>query len=93
MNNEVIITCALTGSGDSALKSDTVPITPEEIAAAVHVRDPQTRLFSRNIDRYKKTARLIRASGVDVILNITAVMGADFVPDVTNPAVAAPEPT
>ena len=94
MNNEVIITCALTGSGDSANKSDKVPVTPQEIAADavraakagaaivhVHVRNPETRRFSRDVALYKETAKLIRESGTDVILNITAGMGADFVPD------------
>ena len=97
MNNEVFITCALTGSGDSATKSDKVPVTPQEIAADavkaakagaavvhVHVRNPETKSFSRDVDLYKETAKLIRDSGVDVILNITAGMGADFVPDPNN---------
>ena len=103
MNNEVIITCCLTGSGDSALKSDKVPVTPEEIAASavkaaqagatvahVHVRNPQTKQWSRDVELYKETARLIRECGVDMVLNITAGMGADFVPDPENPMVGGP---
>ena len=103
MNNEVIITCAITGSGDSATKSEYVPVTPEEIAADavraskagaavihVHVRDPKTKQFSRDIELYKETARLIRESGEDIILNITAGMGADFIPDKDNPNVGGP---
>lgn len=98
MNREVIITCAVTGSGDSAHKSPHVPVTPEEIAAScvkaakagaavvhVHVRDPETRSFSRDIDLYVETSKLIRESGVDMILNLTAGMGADFVPDEKEP--------
>ncbi len=51
----VFITCAVTGSGDTAAKSEHVPVTPQQIAesaidaakagAAVvhcHVRDPET---------------------------------------------------
>ena len=34
MNWDVFITCAVTGSGDSAGKSDKVPVTPKEIAAS-----------------------------------------------------------
>jgi len=34
MNWEVFITCAVTGSGDTASKSDHVPITPEQVAGA-----------------------------------------------------------
>lgn len=103
MNNEVIITCCLTGSGDSALKSDKVPVTPEEIAASavkaaqagatvahVHVRNPQTKQWSRDVELYKETARLIRECGVDMVLNITAGMGADFIPDTENPMVGGP---
>lgn len=103
MNNEVIITCCLTGSGDSALKSDKVPVTPEEIAASavkaaqagatvahVHVRNPQTKQWSRDVELYKETARLIRECGVDMVLNITAGMGADFIPDPENPMVGGP---
>ena len=103
MNNEVIITCCLTGSGDSALKSDKVPVTPEEIAASavkaaqagatvahVHVRNPETKQWSRDVELYKETAKLIRECGVDMVLNITAGMGADFIPDPENPMVGGP---
>lgn len=103
MNQEVIITCAVTGSGDSALKSDFVPVTPQQIADSaikackagaavvhVHVRNPETKLWSRDHALYEETAKLIRDADVDVILNITAGMGADFVPDEKNPAVGGP---
>ncbi|MCT4619954.1 MAG: 3-keto-5-aminohexanoate cleavage protein [Marinisporobacter sp.] len=103
MNNEVIITCAVTGSGDSNKKHPGVPITPEEIAASaieaakagaavahVHVRNLETGDAARDVDLYKETAKLIRQSDVDVILNITAGMGADFIPSEENPAVGGP---
>ena len=32
MNWEVFITCAVTGAGDTAERSDRVPVTPEQIA-------------------------------------------------------------
>lgn len=100
MNYEVIITCAVTGSGDSKDKHPGVPVTPEEIAAAaveaakagaavahVHVRNPETGKFSRDVKLYQEAAKLIRESGVDIILNITAGMGADFVPSEEDPNV------
>ena len=31
MNTEVILTCALTGAGDTVGKSEHVPVTPEQI--------------------------------------------------------------
>lgn len=103
MKKDVIITCAVTGSGDSALKSDKVPVTPKEIAesaikaakagaaiAHIHVRNPETKLFSRDLGLYEEAAKLIREAGVDVVLNITAGMGADFVPDVNDPSKGGP---
>ena len=55
INQDVFITCAVTGSGDTAGRSPHVPVTPRQIAesaidaakagAAVvhcHVRDPET---------------------------------------------------
>ncbi|BDA84167.1 3-keto-5-aminohexanoate cleavage enzyme [Aureimonas sp. SA4125] len=91
MNREVFITCAVTGAGDTAGRSDKVPVTPEQIAAAsieaaeagaavahIHVRDPATGQGSRDLALYRETVRLIRASGVDVILNLTAGMGGDL---------------
>ncbi|GGD15315.1 3-keto-5-aminohexanoate cleavage protein [Aureimonas glaciei] len=91
MNRDVFITCAVTGAGDTAGRSAKVPVTPEEIAAAsieaaeagaavahIHVRDPVTKQGSRDLALYRETVRLIRASGVDVILNLTAGMGGDL---------------
>ena len=34
MNNEVIITCAVTGSGDTVGVHPAIPVTPEDIASA-----------------------------------------------------------
>ena len=73
MNNEVIITCAVTGSGDSNRKHPGVPVTPREIAdsailaakagaavAHIHVRDLETGDACREVELYKEAARLIR---------------------------------
>ena len=67
MNHNVILTCALTGAGDTAGKSEHVPVTPEEIAQSgieaaragasvihIHVRDPQTKQGSRETEFYAK---------------------------------------
>lgn len=91
MLNEVFITCAVTGSGDTAGKSEFVPVTPKEIAdsavaaaqagAAIvhcHVRDPQTGKPSRDIALYKETTERIRDSEQDVVINLTAGHGADL---------------
>ena len=34
MNNEVVISCAVTGSGDTVSKHPDLPITPKQIAEA-----------------------------------------------------------
>lgn len=91
MNHDVIITCALTGAGDTTGKSQWVPITPKQIAAAAveaakagatvvhcHVRDPQTGQFSRDVALYREVMERIREADVDIIVNLTAGMGGDL---------------
>jgi len=92
MNQDVFITCAVTGSGSTQDRSEHVPRSPEQIAnsaidaakagAAIvhcHVRDPQTGIPSRRIDYYREVTDRIRAADVDVVLNLTAGMGGDMV--------------
>ena len=92
MNKEVFITCAVTGSGGTQDKSPHVPRSPKQIAesaitaaeagAAVvhcHVRDPKTGTPSRKLEYYREVTEYIRASGTDVVLNLTAGMGGDIV--------------
>ncbi|MBT2341240.1 MULTISPECIES: 3-keto-5-aminohexanoate cleavage protein [Pseudomonas] len=91
MNHDVIITCALTGAGDTTAKSPHVPVTPKQIAAAAveaakagatvvhcHVRDPQTGRFSRDVALYREVMERIREADVDIIVNLTAGMGGDL---------------
>ena len=92
INNEVFVTCAVTGSGSTQDRSRNVPRSPQEIAksaieaakagAAVvhcHVRDPETGRPSRKTDYYREVTELIRNAETDVILNLTAGMGGDLV--------------
>ena len=91
MNWEVFITCAVTGSGDTAGKSPLVPVTPKQIAesaadaaragAAVvhcHVRDPATGKPSRDVALYRELTERLRAADVDVVLNLTSGHGGDL---------------
>ncbi|WJD70569.1 3-keto-5-aminohexanoate cleavage protein [Pseudomonas asiatica] len=91
MNHDVIITCALTGAGDTASKSHLVPVTPKQIAESAveaakagatvvhcHVRDPQTGRFSRDVALYREVMERIREADVDIIVNLTAGMGGDL---------------
>ena len=98
MNRNVIITCALTGAGDTVGRSEHVPVTPEQIAESgiaaaragaaiihIHVRDPETGVGSRDVELYREAVGLIRASDVDVVVNTTAGMGGDLVLDPHDP--------
>ncbi len=91
MNHDVIITCALTGAGDTAARSPHVPVTPKQIAAAAveaakagatvvhcHVRDPHTGQFSRDVALYREVMERIREADIDIIVNLTAGMGGDL---------------
>ena len=91
-NFEVFITAAVTGAGDTASKSEHVPVTPQQIAEAaiesakagaaiahMHVRHPQTGTASRDVALYREVVDRIRASDTDVIINLTAGMGGDVV--------------
>ena len=90
-SREAFITCALTGAGDTTGRSDKVPVTPAEIADSgieaaqagaailhVHVRDPETGAPARAPALYREVVERVRASGVDVVLNLTAGMGGDL---------------
>jgi uncharacterized protein (DUF849 family) len=98
MNRTVMITCALTGAGDTVSRSEHVPVTPAQIAEAgieaaragativhVHVRDPRTGKGSRDVELYREVVERIRVSDVDVIINTTAGMGGDLVLDPREP--------
>lgn len=92
MNWEAFVTCAITGAGDTAARSDKVPVTPEQIAESalgaaragaavvhIHVRDPQTGKGGRDPRLFRDVVERIRASGENVVLNLTAGMGGDLV--------------
>ena len=92
MQPKVIITCAVTGAGDTVGKSPNVPVTPEQIANAAleaasagatvvhcHVRDPKTGKGSRSVELYRDVMERIRAKNKTVIINLTAGMGGDVV--------------
>ena len=103
MNNEVIVTCAVTGAGDTLGKHPEVPVTPEQISNAaiaaakagasvahIHVRDPETGVGSRDTNLFKEVVERIRDSETDVVINLTAGMGGDWVPSEENPSMPGP---
>jgi uncharacterized protein (DUF849 family) len=92
MISEAFITCAVTGAGETTARSDRVPVTPAEIADSaleaaragaavvhIHVRDPDTGRGSRDPALFRAVVERIRASEVNVVLNLTAGMGGDLV--------------
>ena len=103
MNTEVIVTCAVTGAGDTVGKHPAIPVTPQQIADAVidsanagaavahvHVRDPETGKGSRDCRLYREVVERVRSRNVDVILNLTAGMGGDFELGDQDPKIAGP---
>jgi uncharacterized protein (DUF849 family) len=99
----VIVTCAVTGAGDTVAKNPHVPVTPAQIAAAcieaaragaavahVHVRDPLTGGASRDPALYREVVQRVADGGVDVILNLTTGLGGDFYPGDPDPM--SPDP-
>ncbi|HWQ13499.1 MAG TPA: 3-keto-5-aminohexanoate cleavage protein [Roseiflexaceae bacterium] len=103
MNYEVIITCAVTGAGDTVDKHPAIPVTPRQIADAaleaaeagaaiahIHVRDPQTGKAGRAPELYAEVVEYLRAARTDVVINLTAGMGGDFFYNHEDPMRAGP---
>lgn len=103
MQRKVIISCAVTGSADTPSRNPAVPVTPQQIANSaldaakagaaivhIHVRDPQTTKPSMDIALYREVVERIRASGSDVLINLTTGPGARFTHDDSDPSKAGP---
>jgi len=103
MNRNVILTCAITGAGDTTGKSSHVPITPKQIAdscieaaragasvAHIHVRDPETGGISHSLEHYREVMDRVREADTDIVMNITAGGGGDWIPDVEDPTRGGP---
>jgi uncharacterized protein (DUF849 family) len=56
----------------------------------VHVRDPDTGAGSRKVALFRETVEMIRDSGVDMIINLTAGVGGDWVPSGGDPSLPGP---
>ena len=91
MQSKVILTCAVTGSGDTVGKHPAIPVTPQQIANSAleaasagatvvhcHVRNLKTGKGTRDVNLYAQVMELIRAKNTDVIINLTAGMGGDL---------------
>jgi uncharacterized protein (DUF849 family) len=103
-NRKIIITCAVTGNAPFNPRHPAFPVTPAQISAAcieaaaagaaivhVHVRDPKTAVGSRDPVLFKETVDRLRDTGTDVIINLTAGLGAFLLPDPEDEKRALPE--
>jgi len=103
VNYDVVVTCAVTGAGDTVGRHPGVPVTPKQIADAaieaakagaavahIHVRDPETGKGSRDPELFKEVVDRVRSSSTDVVINLTAGMGGDWVPSEDDPAMPGP---
>ena len=106
MNQEVIITCAVTGGHQNFHKHPDFPITPAQIATAclearkagaavahIHVRDPATGMPSGEPALYREVVQRIRDAGSDLLINLTTGEGARYMPGEEDPAVGGPGTT
>lgn len=98
-----ILTCAITGGAPIVHGHPDFPVTPKQIADAaiaaakagatvvhIHVRNPETGVASRERHLYRDVSERIRASGVDVVINLTCGPGGLFYPDPEDESRAAP---
>jgi uncharacterized protein (DUF849 family) len=99
MRDKVILTCAVTGAGDTVGKHPGVPVTPAQVADAcaeaakagaaiahVHVRDPKTGQGARDPALFREVVARVRDSGTDIVLNLTAGMGGNLLLDADDPS-------
>jgi uncharacterized protein (DUF849 family) len=104
MQRKVMISCAVTGSADTPGRNPAVPVTPKQIADSaidaaragaaivhIHVRDPKTTKPSMDTALYREAVERIRASGTDVLINLTTGPGARFTHDDIDPSKPGPE--
>jgi uncharacterized protein (DUF849 family) len=104
MPQKVILTCAVTGNAPFNPKHPNFPVTPKQIAAAVqeaadegasvahiHVRDPETTVGNRDPVLFKEVVDRVRQQGTNIVINLTAGMGAMFYPDPEDEGRALPE--
>src|SRR3984957_1450046 len=101
---KVILTCAVTGNAPFNPRHPAFPVSPAQIAAScveaakagaaithIHMRDPSTGDGSRDPKLFKETVDRLRDTGTDVVINLTAGLGAFLLPDPSDERLALPE--
>ncbi|WGR62179.1 3-keto-5-aminohexanoate cleavage protein (plasmid) [Paracoccus ferrooxidans] len=103
MKRKIVLTCAVTGDGPIHPRFPNYPVTPAQIADAcieaadagasvvhIHGRDPETGLGNRSPEIFREIVQRVRERNDRVVINLTTGMGATFVPDPADEAVAHP---
>ena len=103
MKRKVLLTCAVTGNAPFNPDHPAFPVTPREIAesvieaakagasiAHIHVRDPETGEGSRDVNLFREVVARVRESETDIVINLTAGLGAFFIPDPEDESRALP---
>lgn len=101
MKRKVVLTCAVTGDGPIHPKYPDYPVSAKQIAQAcidaaeagasvvhIHGRDPKTGIGDRSPEVFREIVERVRERNSDVVVNLTTGMGATFVPDPENEAIA-----
>lgn len=103
MKRKIVLTCAVTGDGPIHPRFPNYPVTPAQIADAcieaadagasvvhIHGRDPETGLGNRSPEVFREIVQRVRERNDRVVINLTTGMGATFVPDPADEALAHP---
>lgn len=98
----IILTCAVTGNITTRAQTPHLPCTPDEIVAEclasvragaaivhIHVREPDGTP-SMDLALYREVVTRLRASGEDMVINLTTGPGGRFIPSEDDPSRAAP---
>jgi uncharacterized protein (DUF849 family) len=105
VQRKVMISCAVTGSADTPGKNPAVPVTPEQIAASAidaakaGARSCTSMCATRRPAAehggayYAEVVDRIRASGTDVVINLTTGPGGRFSPSPDDPMKPGPGTT
>lgn len=101
MKRKVVLTCAVTGDGPIHPRYPNYPVTPQQIADAcleaahagasvvhIHGRNPETGIGDRSPAVFREIVEVVRKANPNVLINLTTGMGATFVPEPTNEALA-----
>jgi len=102
MEQNTVLTCAVTGNLTTPQQTPHLPVTPSEIALAcieaadagaaavhIHVRDPASGRPSSDLGLYAEVVATIRRENPELVINLTTGPGGRYVPSDDDPKVYA----